>query len=207
MLRISYFSKAIIYVGVVLMQKDEQREQRYESSRYEPLHDSYNTVVFRLEPAMIINELRGLLRGERYNKRTERFEKVPGLSPLMSNEGIELLMMQLRGHLSTHTVLGNLTGKEINDITRSAGNTVRQFLFCKGRAYGVKSDEDWAQIFWLVVDNIKIFLSRAKDGKENEMLSKQFEYREQTSVVERAPKQDDQGGFMPVFSKGGFFKR
>ena len=158
------------------MEQFESQDQ-HELTRYEGGVETENTLRLRLDPAQALAEIRANLLNQTWDEKEAKWVDIPELKPVMKKAGIEELMSLLRQRMSIDKVLGNLKEAEINNIVRDCGEIVLHFLFFKSKVYNL-DDSDWDKIEKMIRHNIKIFLSRAKDGTENKIVSKSMEYRE-----------------------------
>lgn len=174
--------------------RNTPEEQVIESTRSPGYQDDFNTIQMRLDPTPILEDIRHRLLSERFNQKTQEWCKIrfgnEMLRPKMSKVGVEELMIELYARMSVDKVLSQLEERKINEIVREVSEVVLSFLFYKYKEYQIKI-ADFDSITFIIKDNIDIFLRRAKGGKENLYLSKQFDYQEK-AVKRFVPSGDQQ---------------
>jgi len=151
--------------------------QTYYSERYEAQADSYNSIVFRLDPSATLESVKAKLLNYKYDPKQDEYVEIKGLKPKFNKEGIEELMLELYARMSVDKALSNLDRNEINTIIRQCGEVLHEFVFFKGDQYNIK-ESDWNDIKSMILHNIRTFLNRALNGRENELLTKAFQQRE-----------------------------
>lgn len=171
------------------MVEEEQYKDTLGYEKYEPMVESYNIVLARLDPTPTLQNIRHFLLRMRYDKDKDAWVKVKELEPLFAKEGIEELMLQLYGRMSIDKVLSKLTESKINEIVREINEVILGFLMFNTDKYKINIG-DYDNIAFMVKHNIEIFLRRALEGIENELLSKQFVYREQSTKSQTGRRED-----------------
>jgi hypothetical protein len=182
----------------------------YESERYEPMQDSFNTIQMRLDPTPALETIRRhLLRKTIYNSSKGVWERPKGAEPMFDTEGINELMAVLYARIGVDTVLSMLKNDKINQIVRECGEDIIEFIFFKEDIYNIQ-ESDHNNILHTITHKIDIFLRRAtattSGGTENALLTKGLSMREVTTKRE-TPIQDNTD-YSPNPGKGfNFFGR
>lgn len=159
------------------MTERQEQDQRVETSVYEPLKDSFDSIRLRLDPAITLEKIRHSLLRNIWDAKYEKWVNPEKLPPMLTEQGVQDLMIELESRMSIDKVLGNLKEREYNIIIREIGESVLEFLFFNKELYEVK-ESDITRIFHIVSHNVRIFLSRAREGLENLYLSRQFQYKD-----------------------------
>jgi hypothetical protein len=160
------------------MAEHNKEDSHIESVMYDQLKDSFDTVLLRLDPGQTLTIIKYSLMRYTYNTEYKRWENPHKLPAMLSADGIYDLMIELDSRMSVDKVLGNLTDKEYNIILRELGESVLQFLYFNFYRYKIR-EGDFERIYYIIYHNVRIFLSRARNGWENILLSKQMQYREE----------------------------
>lgn len=155
----------------------EEVNQTYETHRYEADKDDFNSLVLRLDPSPTLETIRRFLYMQTVKDENGKYYRLDGVHPIMDERGIEELMAEFYAIMSVDKVLSNLSENDIRLTVREVGEVVIEFVFSNYQKYNIK-ECDFNKIFYMVKHNIDIFLRRAKDGKENEMITKAFVSRE-----------------------------
>lgn len=164
------------------MEQDDRED--YESTRYEGWEDTYNTLVMRLDPSPTLEKIRHMLLNERYVEETKEWVQIKGLRPRMKKEGVEKIMLELWGRMTVDKVLGNLKEQRINIFVRQLGEVILNFLWHNADQFEIE-DAEFESIFYLIVQNVDMFLRRAQNALENIMLNKSMQYKELATKVSR----------------------
>jgi hypothetical protein len=166
-------------------------QEQYTSERYEAQVDSYNSIVFRLDPTPVLESVKAKLMCKEWDESMQVYKRVPGLHPKMTEQGVAELMLELYARMSVDKALSNLDRNEINNIIRRCGDVIDLLMLCKADLYEVQ-EGGWDSIKYMTIDSIKIFLNRALNGRENELLAKQFVQKENINrsgtAMEAAPQ-------------------
>lgn len=175
--------------------------EQYTSERYEAQADSYNSIVFRLDPRPTIELIYATLMGWVWDEKKDAYTEVKYSEPMLHPKGVKKLVQKLYERLSVDTVLSNLDRNEINNILRRLGETLHEFVFWYHEEYAI-SEEKWNSIRDFIIDRTRIFLNRALNGRENELLARSFQQREtiQKSGHVNETQQQPTGGW-GVFRK------
>jgi len=174
-----------------------ESQEEYVSARYEAQHDSYNSLIMRLDPTPVLDEIRRiLLNMYKVDAEKNEYYRPDGVQPKFNEHGVEEFMMFLKGRMSTASVLSKLDKNEINTIVRHASEAVFEFIAMKGDQYDIK-ESDYSDIEYTVRDNIKAFLCRALGGAENELINKAFTQRE-TIARSGSMKGEEQPAYKPT---------
>lgn len=174
----------------------------YTTEKWENLQDSFNTILLRLDPTPTLNEIRRfLMRQTKYNTQTQRWETPKGSKPMMAEQGIDELLLELRIRMGVDKVLGKLTDERIKMIVNGCGEVILEFIFFNNEKYDI-DEGDYLKIFWNVVHNVDMFIRRSINGTENELITKSFAQRELIT-------KHDEGTNRPLNTqqKNGFFNR
>ena len=163
----------------------EEAEQTYETSRYEGIKDDFNSMVLRLDPTPTLKIIRRNLLMETILEDDGKYHRIKGLEPKFKEEGIEELMNILYARMSVDKVLSNLNENSIRLTVREIGEVVIEWIYSNSKKYYIK-ECDFNDIHYMIKHNIEIFLRRAKDGKENELITKSFISRETVNKQTRA---------------------
>jgi hypothetical protein len=199
---------------------DGGKQSQMISERMDNLQDSYNTILLRLDPTPTLMEIRRLLLRKTefipdketwvqpkvkvlYKDKDGNVQtKLVTIRPMLDEEGVEELLLELRARMSVDKVLSKLTDDRIKMIVRGCGEQTLEFIFFNNKKYHI-SESDFNKIARIIYHNVDIFLRRAIGGTENELLNKSLTHRE---VMTRNTKDSDsqeknqQGGF---FGFGG----
>ncbi len=151
----------------------EEVNQTYDTYRYEGQKDDFNSMVLRLDPTPTLEIIKRFLYMKTIKGENDVYYRAEGVSPIMDERGIEELMAELYAIMSVDKVLSNLNENNIRLIVREVGEVIIEFIFSNSKKYHIK-ECDFNKIFYMIKHNIEIFLRRAKDGKENEMITKSF---------------------------------
>lgn len=166
--------------------------EQYVSDRYEAMRDTYNIIAFRLDPSPVLAEIRSILLNEyAFDEKTQTRYRPKGVEPKFDPHGIEEFMLMLKGRMSVDKVLSKLDQNEVNTVVRQIVEVVYEFIMMKGDRYGIK-ESDYSDIAYLVWHNVKIFLNRALQGTENELVSKGFIHKEVVSKTGHTFEQPQQ---------------
>lgn len=170
----------------------EEQTQSYQSERFDKLEDQYNTILLRLDPTPTLETIRRTLqRKTLYNEDKNIYVRVDGVKPLFSEEGIEDLMADLYARLGVDKALSNLSEETIKRMVWECEEVVNEFLFVNSEYYNIEV-ENFDRIAHIILHNIESWLRRAKDGRENNLLSKQFIYRENMNLSQNVKTDDNQ---------------
>jgi hypothetical protein len=177
------------------MQDDEAagyggQEIEQETSRYAGMQVSDNSLEFLHDPEPLIDKLRHQLKRESYDFERKTWSKVPGLEPIMSDAGIEDLMVEISGRISLVMELGQLDERLFNEIRRNCGDAVLDFIHFKAKQFGLQ-ESDFNRLFMLIFDAVTGFLSRPLEGFESKALSQRFGVKE---MVTKRSGENRQGG-------------
>jgi hypothetical protein len=183
----------------------EEVRQQFKSDRYDPLQDSYDTVRLRLDPSPFLLIIRSNLLRRKYNPENQKWEDTEA-KPLFNKDGVDDLMTELEARLTIYSELSLVTEAKVNQIVREIGEICFEFIFYQKEKYAI-SVEDFRRIVHLVTHNVDLYLRRALGGRENQLLSKQFSYTENSSVTQQLPSQGapPQGTFS-MFGRGSGHK-
>lgn len=156
-----------------------EETESYESERYEPLRDNYNSILLRLDPTPTLDTIKRFLMRQTVQdpKDHTRYITAKGAEPMLKEAGVEELMLELSGIMSVDKVLSNLEENNIRLTVREVGECVLEFMYFNKTKYDIK-EADMSRIFFLIKHNVEIFLRRAKGGRDHELLAKQFLHRE-----------------------------
>lgn len=168
-----------------------EEEEKYYTERYEAQKDDFNSMLLRLDPTPTLETIRRFLLMQTIKGEDGKFYRLEGVKPMFAEEGIEELMADLYATMSVDKVLSNLTENSIRLTVREVGEVVIEFIYSNKTKYNIKKC-DLNKIFYMIKRNIEIFLRRAKDGKENELVTKSFSTKE--SVVKQSRSQEYKEG-------------
>jgi hypothetical protein len=139
----------------------------------------------------MLESVKAKLMSKVWDESMQVYKRVPGLRPKMTEQGVEELMLELYARMSVDKALSNLDRNEINNIIRRCGNVIDLFILSKADLYDIQ-ESDWNSIKDMIIDKIRIFLNRALNGRENELLAKQFVQKENINrsgtAMEAAPQ-------------------
>lgn len=166
-------------------------QEQYTSERFEAQADSYNSIVFRLDPTPILESVKAKLLNLSYDPNTNSYVRVKGLYPKFKEAGVEELMLELYARMSVDKALSNLDRNEINTIIRQCGEVIHEFIFFKGDLYDIQ-ESDWNEIRHMILHNVRTYLSRALNGRENELLTRSFQQRE---TIQKSGHTQDEGAY------------
>lgn len=176
------------------MVERQQDEQSVETRMYEPLKDSYDSIQLRLDPTRTLQIIKNSLLRRTWDDVKQQWVNEFNLKPMMSKKGIQDIIIELEARMSIDKVLGYITDAEYNLILREVGEIILSFIFFKADEYEI-NEADMDRTYSIINHNVRIFLSRARGGRENEYLSKQFEYktaeirRGDATLSQQQPKQ------------------
>ena len=201
-------------------QDDGKQSSQMISERMDNLQDSYNTILLRLDPTPTLMEIRRLLlRKTEYISSTETWVqpklnvyirdkegnvqiKKVAIRPMLEEEGVEELLLELRARMSVDKVLSKLTDDRIKMIVRGCGEQTLEFIFFNNKKYNI-NESDFNKIARIIYHNVDIFLRRAIGGTENELLNKSLTHREVMTRNTKDSDNQDKGQDRGFFGFGG----
>ncbi len=183
-------------------QNPNQEQHEYETQMYKPMTDDYNTVRLRLDPTPTLDMLRHSLLREFYSEKDEKWLNPRKLRPMLTQEGVEDLMIDLCARMSVDKVLGNIKDMEFNNILREIGESILGFIMFNSEKYEIQ-EADVERVFYITMHSVRIFLSRARGGVENIHITKQMQYREVKTARDMTQPQQTQAPFGKFFGGGG----
>lgn len=141
------------------------------------------------------------MRQTKWDAQSNTWVQPKGAKPMLKEEGIDELLLELRGRMSVDKVLGKLQEERIKMIVRICGEVILEYIFFDNEKYEI-SEGDYTKIFWQIVQNIDMFIRRSINGTENELITKSFAQREMItrhdegrSMSSPAPKSKGLFGF------------
>lgn len=156
---------------------ESSSSEQYVSERYDSYRDSYDTIMLRLDATPELESIKHFLSRDQYDKKSETWFRPEGVQPLLAEEGINEIMLELHGRMGISKALSHLSANDIKRFTRETGEVVLEFLFNNYDVYGIQA-KNFNKIYSQIIHNVEIFLSRAKNGITNELISKQFLQKE-----------------------------
>jgi hypothetical protein len=157
-----------------------EANEKWESSRFEGKDNSFNTIKMRLDPAELLMIIEHSFLGEKWDPYQNKWIQ-SSITPMLSKEAVEDLMIELNARISIPSVLGNLSINRVNEITRKAGMSCRDFIIYNEGRYNIASS-NWVRIQNIVEDNVLMYLSRSIDGLENRRLTEGLTTTETNTV-------------------------
>ena len=148
------------------MEQTDTNRTEVQTNVYKPPADDYNSMRLRLDPTPILEQLRHGLKREFYDEKTDSWANPHNLKPMLSDAGVEDLMIDLTSRMSVDKVLGYNKDGEYNIILREIGEAILGFLFFNTMNYEIQ-EADMDRIFHIVMHSVRLFLSRARCGLEN----------------------------------------
>ena len=162
------------------MEKTEAAEH-YTSTRYEPEQDTFNSILLRLDPSPVLEQIRRFLlretsRGESI-KGQAIYTRPVGTVPIFKEEGVEDLMGELSSLISIDTALSYLEENDIRRIVRECGEKMYEFIWFNYSEYMIQ-EKDWNRIYFTIIHKIEVFLRRAKGGATNDSIAAGLKHQE-----------------------------
>lgn len=170
------------------------------TTRYDGLDPTASNLQVLLDPTLILMRIRASIMGEQWDAGTERYVKVPHLLPLMNEHGVNDLMRELETLLSTSNALGHIKNKEFNDSLRECWDALLDFLLTYCYNYGIR-EGDLKRIRNQIVQNLKLFFSRARDGKTLEAVKAMYGHKEVSTVHDSNKTEEEKKQGFSLFPK------
>jgi len=170
-----------------------EKTEEYINTRYDGKDNSPSVIQFRLSNDELIYSIyRELMGYTAFDTNTNQWIRPPGAIPIMEEEGINHYMRIIKQILHPSAALSNTTQKDINDIGINISIQTLDFITYNSTRYNIEQ-WSWSFLMGCVVNNVQQFLTRAKNGRENELLTQGFTHTE--NVQSRA--EVDEGSTQP----------
>jgi hypothetical protein len=152
-----------------------------------------NTFIYRVEPRVLLEEMRHNLMGEIFNPNNETWDK--GNFPLLNQQGCDTIITIMRGKLNSAVVQGNSDQEMIYTICYQIKTNLIDLLYMRYEEFNCDF-ENWDTIVDLVDHAAFLFLTRTIEDKERQHHDSNVSYHEST-ITERPTQPENKSIRLP----------
>lgn len=146
----------------------------YQQTRQPVLRD-FSHILQLTDTKELLLYIENSLRQYKWNSATKSWEKVVGLEPMMTEEGIQRILAIPQVICNKVIGQGNLQSHDIDKLSmyykalKTLMEWVNDEIFINGERYKIRV-EDEAYIKRLVIEPVKIFITKLIDDKERQYI-------------------------------------
>ena len=159
------------------MESNDQPNEGYVSYQSQASDDT-SFMLHRLNTKDLVDQLRITLSGEieeayEVNNEIKTIIKKVGV-PLVNSKGLNYIINWFKGIVNSQTVQGNLKDDEYANLIAGYREQINDFVFINFNNWEI---EEWAYnpIIDVVMNTIKLFLTRTLYNKERDSYNKTFQ--------------------------------
>jgi len=189
--------------GDVIAEPTPTNAQTTESANYAMFDTQTSPELVRelLQNDDILLKVEHLLKGEIYNDEQGKWIKV--YKPLMNDEGINNLLLDLSLRIHKNLILSNFDEQDVMRIALETRKQMVTEIYMNGDNYGLKVGDtsSKSRIVKLLDHAVYSSLRRAFMHGEKDFLGRSVTHSE--NVVNNAQSKRSKANFLQIFKKGG----
>ena len=167
--------------------QEGQPPQSYHDDRMPIMNQEQpeSSIIYQLDAEQICAEIEHQLLGEKYNREDDKWIKPKGTKPVMSKEGIDYVMGEIRKRVNRNTFLSFLTDETIETMCGDLHKTLTDVMILNWETWKIDKTLIRPTVYG-VMDTVHIALRRSLNKTTLNYLKKA------TQVVENIRREGNQ---------------